>query len=354
MQPAGSRPHAQMALTNLYPGYFAFVMATGIVSTAADLFQLQFFSLLLLLLATVGYGVLIVLYVWRLIAFPQETREDAINPGKAFGFFTFVAASNVLAVRYVTAGDLRIAVLLGGIGAIAWLALTYTIPLGLMLGSSDHRLGPSVNGSWLIWVVATQSVSTVASVFASTGGSQAALLAFLAATYWAIGTILYLVLITIITGRLLLSGMSAAELTPPYWINMGATAISVLAGARLLAVPLPAELAALQPVVLGISFMLWAFGSFWIPAVVLFGVWRYGAAGQPLAYEPALWSMVFPLGMYGTATDLFGKTAGLPWLPQIAWGEVWFAYAAWVIVFLGMITAAWRRKALGGRPSGIG
>ncbi len=333
MQPADV---SRSTLRNLYPGYFAFVMATGIVSTAAQIFKLQAFSAVLLFAATAGYAVLIALYAFRMARFAKEMREDARTPGKAFGFFTFAAASNVLAVRYFSAGDTRLAAALAAIGAASWLALTYTIPVGLMLGSTDRSLGPSVNASWLIWVVATQSVSTALSVFASAGGGQSALLAFSSAAFWGIGTILYLVLITIVTARLLLSSMSAEELTPPYWINMGATAITVLAGARLLAVPLPGHLVVLGPAIVGISFMLWAFGSFWIPAVVLFGVWRYGRGGHPVTYEPALWSMVFPMGMYATATDLFGKAAGLPWLPPIAWAESWIAYAAWVIVFLGM------------------
>ena len=342
--PTGTSVH-RAALAHLYPGYFAFVMATGIVSTAAEIFRLEVFSLLLLAVATAGYCVLVVLYAARLILHPQAVLQDARTPGKTFGFFTFVAASNVLAVRYFSASDIHLSLLLGGVGTVAWLVLTYTIPVGLMLGRSDQRLGPSVNGSWLIWVVATQSVSTIGSVLAGGGGPQAALLAFLATSYWAIGAVLYLVLIAIIMARLLLSGTSAEELTPTYWISMGATAITVLAGARLLAAPLPGPLMAFQPVVLGVSFMLWAFGSFWIPALLLFGAWRYGHGGQPLSYEPALWSMVFPMGMYATATDLFGKAAGLPWLSPIALVASYVAYVAWGAVFLALL-GSWLSRGL--------
>ncbi len=342
--PAARASHR--TLRDLYPGYFAFVMATGIVSTAAALFTLQAFSDFLLLVGTVGYVLLIALYLARMALCPAEMLEDARAPGKAFGFFTFVAASNVLAVRYAAAGEMRIALALGVIGAFSWLWLTYSIPVGLMLGSSERRLGQSVNASWLIWVVATQSVSTVGSAFSAQGIGDGALLAFLAAMLWGIGALLYLILMAIITARLLLSPMTAAELTPPYWINMGATAITVLAGARLLAVPMPGELHVIAPVVVGISFMFWAFGSFWIPALVLFGVWRYGRGRSPVAYEPALWSLVFPLGMYTTATDFFGRIAGLPWLPPLAWGFSWVAYAAWVIVFLGLASELLARRPL--------
>ena len=311
-------------------------MATGIVSTAAGLFRLQVFSLFLLAAATLGYLVLMALYALRLVTAAAAVREDARSPGRAFGFFTFVAASNVLSARYAAAGDLRIAAGLALVGGVSWLVLTYTIPVGLMLGSSERPLGTSVNASWLIWVVATQSVSTATSVLSSAGLDRA-LLSFLAAVFWGVGSLLYLILITIVTARMLLAAMPATEMTPPYWINMGATAITVLAGVRLLATHLPGRLHELAPVVTGISFMFWAFGSFWIPAVVLFGVWRYGRGGYPVVYEPALWSIVFPMGMYVTATDLLGRVARLPWLPPLAGGASWVAYVAWVALFLFML-----------------
>ena len=323
------------ALERLYPGYFALVMATGIVSTAAQLFNLQVFSTLLLVVATAGYAVLVALHIGRMLMYGAAMRDDAKAPGRAFGFFTFVAASDVLSVRYASAGVMGVAAALALVGVASWLLLTYTIPVGLMLGSENRRLGPSVNASWLIWVVATQSVSTAASMLASTGPDRA-LLSFVAAVFWGIGSMLYLVLITIVTARMLLAAMPVTEMAPPYWINMGATAITVLAGVRLLGAPLPGQLQSILPFVTGISFMFWAFGSFWIPTVVLFGFWRYGRGGHPVVYEPALWSMVFPLGMYTTATDLLGKVARLTWLLPLAWGASWGAYAAWVIVFAAM------------------
>jgi len=51
-------------------------------------------------------------------------------------------------------------------------------------------------------------------------------------------------------------------LTPPYWVPMGATAITVLAGARILS--LSASLPAVKATagfVEGFSFALWAFGT---------------------------------------------------------------------------------------------
>src|SRR3546814_2537032 len=66
--------------------------------------------------------------------------------------------------------------------------------------------------------------------------------------------------------------MSAEDLTPPYWINMGAVAISTLAGARLL------SQSALSPIVgdltsfvAGLTLFFWAIGTWWIPMLVALG-----------------------------------------------------------------------------------
>src|SRR3546814_19704896 len=68
-------------------------------------------------------------------------------------------------------------------------------------------------------------------------------LMFGALVLWLGGGALYLWLMPLLFFRYTFLPMSAAELTPPYWINMGAVAISTLAGATLL------DQAALAPLV---------------------------------------------------------------------------------------------------------
>ena len=61
----------------------------------------------------------------------------------------------------------------------------------------------------------------------------------------------------------------------------------------------------------GSSFALWAFGTWWIPLLIRFGLWRHVRHHWPVSYEPALWSLVFPLGMYSVTTLSFGQAARL-------------------------------------------
>jgi tellurite resistance protein TehA-like permease len=76
-----------------------------------------------------------------------------------------------------------------------------------------------------------------------------------------------------------------------------------------------------------------------------FGFWRYVRHHWPLSYDPALWSMVFPLGMYSVATLTFGKVAHLAFMEPLSRFMLWVALAAWVAVAAAFvearITRAW-------------
>jgi tellurite resistance protein TehA-like permease len=115
---------------------------------------------------------------------------------------------------------------------------------------------------------------------------------------------------------------------------MGATAIKVLAGARILGLPgaLPAVRAAAE-FVEGFSFALWAFvGTWWIPLLVVLGFRRHVRQHWSLTYEPAPWSVVFPLGMYSVAILTFGKVTHLAFVESLSRFMIWVALAAWVAV----------------------
>jgi tellurite resistance protein TehA-like permease len=84
------------AVQTLNPGYFALVMATGIVSIAMQTHRAYAVSIALLWLTVIEYAVLIVVYVLRLAGFRTAVLADLSDPARAFGYFTFVAATDVL------------------------------------------------------------------------------------------------------------------------------------------------------------------------------------------------------------------------------------------------------------------
>jgi tellurite resistance protein TehA-like permease len=321
------------AIRDLHPGYFAFVMATGIISTGTFLLGPSWLSRALLAAASAGLVVLSAALLVRLAIFRSNVAADIQAPERVFGFFTIVAGLDVLGVRLAAAGHPLATAILAAVAAVVWLVLTYGVPASLLLAREHDSVLGGVNGAWLLWVVSTQSLSVAASALVPVWPSQAGLLAPAAVGLWSVGLVLYLLLVSLILLRWLSVAMTPATLGPPYWILMGATAITVLAGARILS--LPAALPVTQAtagLVEGFSFALWAFGTWWIPLLIMLGFWRHVRRHWPLAYEPTLWSVVFPLGMYSVATLSFGKAAHLHFMAPLSRFMLWVAVASWVVV----------------------
>jgi tellurite resistance protein TehA-like permease len=330
-------------VATLDPGYFAWVMASGIISVGAALLGQRILSDVALWVTGTAFVVLVVAYAARFIAFPGEARASLGQPGTAMAFFTVVAGTDVVGIRLLMAGHPLVGLILGAVAGSVWVVLSYGLPWSIVAGAQHPVLG-DVNGTWLIWVVATQSVSIMAAglATASPWHGLRPLLPDIAVALWGVGVMLYLVLIVIIFLRLLLVAITPAEMGPAYWIAMGATAISVRAAAGILDIHDPSAVAlqqGMRPFLIGLSVMLWAFGTWWIPLLVLFGLWRHVLRRYPLSYEPRLWSVVFPLGMYTVASYTLGSAEpGLGFMVDVARVWLWVGAAAWVAT-LGLMLA---------------
>ena len=150
------------------------------------------------------------------------------------------------------------------------------------------------------------------------------------------GSTLYVVVVTLIFHRLVFSTMTAEDLAPPYWIDLGAGAITTLAGSTLaLAASSWGFLQQILPFLLGLTLLFWVTATWWIPLLVALTVWRHCLKRYPLRYNPLYWDIVFPLGMYTTCTLKLAQATGLR-LEAISEGLVYLALMAWVIVFLGL------------------
>lgn len=336
------------AVRSLNPGAFAFVMATGIVSTALTTAGPHAASTALLYIAGAGYVALWAACLWRLVSWRQRLFSDLAGPD-GFAFLTVVAASDVLGSRLSADHHYRAAVLLLAIGVAGWLTLGYGVPMLRITTERAVSLG-QVNGTWFLWVVGTESVAVAAASLAPHAFGRS--LGGFASVCWAVGLVQYLLIAALALARLLLARLMPHELIPPYWIFMGAGAISVLAGAEILRLPQEASLLP-HAFTLGLSLLLWSFCTWLIPLLLGLGVWRHLLRRVPLRYETGLWAMVFPLGMYAVATRELGHAARKHWLVAASGAEAGVASVVWLVVFLGMI-AALVRAARGLRASATG
>ncbi|MET4589883.1 tellurite resistance/C4-dicarboxylate transporter family protein [Arthrobacter sp. 754] len=330
------------AVRTLTPGYFALTMASGIISVGLELEGFQAFSAVLLVVCVASYAVILVLSLVRLARFPAEMRRDFLDPARAFGFFTFIAGTNVLGVRLGMAGWQGTTAALLAVAVLAWVLLGYVVPWTAVLGREERPVVKDANGTWFIWCVASQSVAVAAASIEPLAAAEwRAALALVAVVSWSVGLILYAAVGIFVSLRLMTYPIRPEDLRPQYFVAMGALAISVLAGARIVEMAGAPMVDATRGLVAGSSVVFWSFASWLFPVLLAAGWWRHIIHRVPLSYEPGLWSVIFPLGMYAVAGIYLGRADHLPLVAAIGRAELWVAVAAFLATFAGMLWHLW-------------
>jgi tellurite resistance protein TehA-like permease len=124
---------------------------------------------------------------------------------------------------------------------------------------------------------------------------------------------------------------------------MGAAAISTNAGSTLILSDSGLDfLHSMRPFIDGVTLILWAWATWWIPLLTLLGVWKHGVCRIPITYTPTLWSLVFPLGMYALASLRLSLAGDFPPLAALSHAMVWVALAAWMATAAGLLVSSWR------------
>ncbi len=328
------------------PAYFGMVMATGIVSLAAHLLGLPRVAHALFVLNVFVYGALWALFVLRMWRYPRRFFGDMADHLRGPGFFTAVAGSSVLGTQCVMiAGNHAAGIALWVVAVALWVGLTYTIFTAFTIKENKPTLDQGISGAWLLAVVATQSIAVLSALLAAHVPQPYRLeLNFFALSMWLWGGMLYIWMMSLIFYRYTFFRLAPGDLAPPYWINMGAMAISTLAGSLLITNVADAPfLLSLLPFLKGFTVLYWATGTWWIPMLLVLGIWRYVYKRFPMKYDPLYWGAVFPLGMYAACTHEMSTAMGFDFLGLLARVFFYAALAAWAAAFAGFVVATVRR-----------
>ncbi|MBH8557406.1 tellurite resistance/C4-dicarboxylate transporter family protein [Hymenobacter negativus] len=327
------------ALNQFPPVYFALVMSTGILSLAAHELELTALAEALFYVNLVAYPLLVLLFVGRALvgfrAFWAELTSHAQGPTfLAFMPATCLMGSQLVQLRHNMAAGNALWVL----GLVGWAVLLYALLLGTSTARQKPDLEKGLTGAWLLLVVATEALVVLGARLAPQwpGPPEAAVLGLAGA--FLVGAVLYVVLITLLVYRLTFVPLAGEEVGAAYWISVGASAITVLAGCTLLKAMQPAHaLADLQPFIKGLSLLFWAISTWWLPLVAGLRLWNHLHTRPAFAYSPLYWSMVFPLGMYTAATLQLATALPLPALRVVPTYFFYLALLAWGFTFGAML-----------------
>lgn len=323
---------------DLHPAYFAMVMATGVLDVACRLLGIRWLAGALFWINLTAYLTLWVLTLLRVVRFPRRFLADWSSHQRGPGFFTTVAATCVVGIQLVVLRqEYTLARGLWWMALGLWLVCMYAILTALTVKEDKPNLEDGINGGWLTAVVATQSLCVLGCMVAPTFGFPLDGALFLMTSLWLCAGMLYIWMISLIFYRYTFLRFLPSDLMPPYWINMGAMAISTLSGAMLIkAAGSSALIQSLLPFLKGFTLLYWATATWWIPMLLILGLWRHVHRKVPLTYDPLYWGAVFPLAMYTSCTWRLSEALGLPFLMALPRLTIAAALTAWLLTFLGL------------------
>lgn len=348
-------------IKGFHPAYFAMVMATGIMSIAFEAMAFPGIAKALFILNLIFYLTLCTILAVRIIFFQPDLMADLRTLQRAVLFLTFVVGTNTIGMQFVIFQQSTVeAILLWLVALAGWLGCLYFIALDFiaMRGKPLHEI---VNGATLLIVVSTVSISLLAVQLLADAEIYTGYAYLIAGNFWALGCVLYLLIVTVLIYRLFFRQFELGEWEAPYWICMGAAAIIVLAGTELVMhmFVLPGW-EGIAGIILCMTVVAWSMGTLWTPYLLVMDIRKFTrvgiAASAPLwiktfpwlrlafgrqyhAYDPPAWSRVFPMGMYTACTLSLAKVTNFglfAMIPQY-WG--WFALLVWSVTLIGMLRA---------------
>jgi tellurite resistance protein TehA-like permease len=321
----------------MYPGYFALVMATGIVSNAFFFLDHDALSDALFWITLAAFPLLLACFVVRVVVWPRAVWRDLVDPRLVFTFFTLVAAADVLGLQLHLRGHDHVPLVLRLAALAAWVALGY-FSFAVLTFDEGQTGADVVHGGWLIAIVGTESLVLLGAPLAGEFGSLEDTIFVAVYALWGVGIVFYGIFVTLFAYRIFFLPVDASEMNPLFWVVMGAAAIATNAGSTLiLTEPDLPFLLAMRPFVNGTTLILWAWATWWIPLLTIFGVWRHLVRRYPLTYAPMYWSLVFPLGMYAVATYRLSLASDFEPIEIFSQGMVWVALAAWLATMAGLL-----------------
>ncbi|MEU7145163.1 TDT family transporter [Nocardia sp. NPDC046473] len=335
------------SLRQLGPNWFAAVMGTGIVATAAATLPLQFPGLrgaatVVWALAAVSLVTLTVAWIAHWARFPDTARDHRNHPVMSqffgappmalltVGGGTLLLGSDVIGLPAAVAIDW----VLWTVGTLLGLLTAFAIPYRMF---TRHRVAADAAfGGWLMPVVPPMVSAAMGALLVphAPAGQLRLTMILLCVAMFGLSLLAALVTITMIWSRLVHHGTPQAGMVPTLWIVLGPLGQSVTA-AGLLANAAPAALPDLYAkgflvfsVIFGIA--AWGFAMLWLALALAITVKTF-RAGE-LTFTLTWWGFTFPLGTCVTGSTVLYTHTGANLFAVTAIALYVLLVAAWSVV----------------------
>ncbi len=343
----------QKTIQHFPPVYFALPMSTGIISIASHLLGHIHIGNILFVINNIELAILSAIFIGRLLFYFSDFRRDLSTLQTGAGYLTLIVALCIYGTKNILIkSNLTVAVLGWSFTFALWIILMYGFILSVILKPLKPDFKKGINGSWLLLVVSAQALSISGTLVSGYYSFQAKFILYTEVFLYFLGVLFYLILITLIFYRFFFIRFTAKDFHPSYWINMGAAAITTLSGAVLIEnMQNISTFSLLLPSVKMLTLLFWISGTWWIPVLIILEV--YKRIKSNVRYEAAYWSLVFPLGVYTVCTFKMLEVLNLYLLKYVFESTIYLAWAAWLYIYVQMISSIFRKVKTGDKRYAI-